>query len=287
MSDINQIINDKLEMLLKSGIDSSRFEIKLLIGHILGVEPKDLSLTSELSTAQLRELDKMLDKRLRHCPVDKIIGSKGFYKYDFVVNEDVLSPRADTEVLVEKAIVILHQQKEPKILEFGVGSGCIILSVLADIKDAKGIGVDISEQALAVTDINAEKLDISDNRLVLMNMSWFDDNAEQVLSEYAPFDMILSNPPYIASDEIVGLDEEVKNYDPWVALDGGQDGLKDYVRILDLAQKLLKQGGCLLLEAGDGEQLERIANAGKLRSLEVVEKAKDLGGIERCIILKK
>ncbi len=284
---INHIINQNLNLLQSRGIETSRFEIKVLIAHILKTEPKYLIGSQQLNKQQIAELDKLIAQRLKHCPVDKIVGHKGFYKYDFIVNTDVLSPRSDTEIMVEHAIEILNKLNQPKILELGIGSGCIILSILADLPAVSGIGIDISEKALAIADINAEKLNIDEKRLVLLKAGWFDKDIMKKLMEYAPFDMILSNPPYIPDEEIALLDEEVKNYDPLIALNGGKDGLRDYLKINELAYNLLKSDGYLLLEAGDSSQLRKISLMAQSVGLNFVNILKDLTGKDRCIILKK
>ena len=130
---IDQLINDSLLYLKNKGIETSKFELRLLAAFILKTEPNSvLFYKHPLTDTQISEFNKLIEKRSAHCPVDKIIGKKGFYKYDFEVNESVLSPRADTEILVENAIALIKQKKLSNILEFGVGSGCIILSILAD-----------------------------------------------------------------------------------------------------------------------------------------------------------
>lgn len=285
--DIHQLIKDKQKMLLEGGIISSAFEIKVLIGNILGLEPKNINFNTNINEQQICILDKMLNERLQGRPVDKIIGEKGFYKYNFVISDDVLSPRCDTEILVEKAVDLLKTQSNPTVLELGVGSGCIILSILADLPFVKGVGIDISEKALAIADINAENLQIEPNRLSLLQADWFEPQIDEMLQDYAYFDMIVSNPPYIASAEIANLDREVKNFDPLIALDGGSDGMKDYSQILGLAQKFLRPEGIILLEAGDSEQLRKIAEKGKIVGLSCLDILKDYSNQERCIILKK
>lgn len=284
---INDFINDRLKMLLKSGIDSSVFEIKLLLAHILGIEPKNISPNIEITEHQAALLDDMLKERCNHRPIDKIIGKKGFYKYDFAVSDDVLSPRYDTEILVEKTIELLAPSQNANILELGVGSGCIILSVLADLPFVSGVGIDVSDAALAITDINAENLKIEPKRLNLLKASWFDEDIIEKLSDYAPFDMVVSNPPYIATSEIDKLDTEVKDFDPLIALDGGTDGLKDYNRILQVSEKLLKPNGIIILEAGDGQQLRQIKQMAEGYKMQCLKILKDLNNIDRCIILKK
>lgn len=284
---INDFINDRLKMLLQSGIDSSVFEIKLLLAHILGIEPKNISPNIEITEHQAALLDDMLKERCTHRPIDKIIGKKGFYKYDFAVSDDVLSPRYDTEILVEKTIELLAPSQNANILELGVGSGCIILSVLADLPFVSGVGIDVSDAALAITDINAENLKIEPKRLNLLKASWFDEDIIEKLSDYAPFDMVVSNPPYIATSEIDKLDTEVKDFDPLIALDGGTDGLKDYNRILQVSEKLLKPNGIIILEAGDGQQLRQIKQMAEGYKMQCLKILKDLNNIDRCIILKK
>lgn len=284
---INDFINDKLKMLLESGIDSSVFEIKLLLAHILGIEPKNISPNIEITEHQASLLDDMLKERCNHRPIDKIIGKKGFYKYDFAVSDDVLSPRYDTEILVERAIELLAPSQNANILELGVGSGCIILSVLADLPFVSGVGIDVSDAALAITDLNAENLKIEPERLNLLKASWFDEDIIEKLSDYAPFNMVVSNPPYIATSEIDKLDTEVKDFDPLIALDGGADGLKDYNRILQVSEKLLKPNGIIILEAGDGQQLRQIKQMAEGYKMQCLKILKDLNNIDRCIILKK
>jgi len=284
---VSQAVSQSLATLQQAGVSSSVFEIKLLISHILHCEPKDIAMHHSLDETHVELLQQMIKLRLQHCPADKIIGEKGFYKYDFAVNENVLSPRADTEILVEKALENILPTHPAKILEFGTGSGCIILSLLAERPLATGWAIDISEDALAVADINAEKLAITPQRLTLTKASWFDGNITKLFEDIMPFDIIVSNPPYIPTAQIAELDDEVKLFDPHIALDGGKDGLKDYNRILELSSLLLSPKGTVLLEAGDKAQLEAIAKMAVAHRFNTYDIVKDLCGSERCIILKK
>ena len=226
----------------------------------------------------------MLEKRASHWPVDKIIGHKGFYKYEFMVTTDVLSPRADTEILVEKALDYLKKLNMPKIFEFGVGSGCILLSLLADSPKAFGFGLDVSEKAVKVALHNAELLGVT-SRCRLFCGSWFD---EQFLRERAlgSMDMIVANPPYITTSEIATLEPEVKNFDPLIALDGGEDGLRDYNQIFKLASEMLKKEGIILVEIGENQTNSVISIAEKYH-FGVSEIVQDLAKTNRCIIFKK
>lgn len=278
------IINDKLAYLKGVGIETSKLEMRILMEYVLQLNHHEsFSMYQELTSQQINTFSQLVDMRALHMPIDKIVGHKGFYKYDFEVSNDVLSPRPDTEILVESAIKLLQQNSYARILEFGVGSGCIILSLLAEIKDAKGWGIDISNEALKITNNNSKKLNV-DSRLNLINASWFDDNVISSINN--AFDIIVSNPPYIKSDEIQFLDKEVKDFDPLIALDGGNDGLRDYIRIAELAYVLLKKDGFLLFEIGEN-QLSDVINIAKNNKLTLIDVVKDLSGTDRCIILKK
>ena len=278
------LIDNSLAFLKEKGIETNRFELKLLLAAALEIEPSSLPFyTADVNETAAKKFEKMVTRRAEGCPVDKIIGLKGFYKYDFVVNENVLSPRPETEIMVEKALVLLKNIPSPRLLEFGIGSGCILLSVLKELLQSRGIGIDVSTKALTVATQNAERLDVQ-NRLELKNISWFDAAADKLGDD--SFDIIFSNPPYIPSAEIPLLDKEVRSFDPMVALDGGADGLKDYGRLSALAAKLLKKGGFLLFEIGEGQADDVISQA-QQQGLSIYERVKDLAQTERCIILKK
>lgn len=278
------LIDNSLAFLKEKGIEISRFELKILLAAALGIEPADLPFyTADVNEAAANKFEKMVARRAEGCPVDKIIGLKGFYKYDFIVNEDVLSPRPETEIMVEKALVLLKNTPSPHLLEFGIGSGCVLLSVLKELTNSRGIGIDVSAHALAVAAQNAERLCVQ-NRLELKNMSWFDSAADKLGDD--SFDIIFSNPPYIPSAEIPLLDKEVRAFDPITALDGGADGLKDYGRLSALAARLLKKGGFLLFEIGEG-QADAVVSLAQQQGLFLYERVKDLAQTERCIILKK
>lgn len=278
------LIDNSLAFLKEKGIEISRFELKILLAAALGIEPADLPFyTADVNEAAADKFEKMVARRAEGCPVDKIIGLKGFYKYDFIVNEDVLSPRPETEIMVEKALVLLKNTPSPHLLEFGIGSGCVLLSVLKELTNSRGIGIDVSAYALTVAAQNAERLCVQ-NRLELKNMSWFDSAADKLGDD--SFDIIFSNPPYIPSAEIPLLDKEVRAFDPITALDGGADGLKDYGRLSALAARLLKKGGFLLFEIGEG-QADAVVSLAQQQGLFLYERVKDLAQTERCIILKK
>ena len=281
---IEQLIKDSVAALISQGVETSALEIKLLLSEILGCDVSSVLFYEHLLTPQQqKQFDEFINLRKNYAPVDKIIGQKGFYKYDFCVTADVLSPRPDTEIMVEAAIEGAKRANCSKVLELGVGSGCIILSLLAEDKKIRGVGVDISKKALDVATKNAEQLGVLE-RIKFVQADWFvSDFISQIGQK---FDMIVSNPPYIPSSEIATLDKEVKNYDPHCALDGGPDGMTSYRRIAQIVPDMLFSGGRVYLEVGEG-QAEEVALIFKNQGFTLEEIRKDLSGIKRCVILKK
>lgn len=261
-----------LQALIAAHITSPRLEADIILKNAAPQYPK-------ISEDEKKSAREMLNRRLNHEPLDKIIGSKEFYKYRFKVSSDVLSPRPDTELLVEKALRLIPTDKPCRILDLGTGSGCILLSLLKERQQAEGVGVDKSSAALKIATENAKNLEIT-NRVQFINQSWNDIKWEN------KFEIIVSNPPYIPSDEIKTLDDEVKNYDPLLALDGGKSGLDCYYEIAKIAPLIMQDNAYILLEVGYN-QAELVADIFQKQNLKLVEIAKDLANINRCVILKK
>ena len=261
-----------IKSLIAAHITSPRLEADIILKNAAPQYP-------EMSEDEKKSAREMLNRRLNHEPLDKIIGSKEFYKYRFKVSSDVLSPRPDTELLVEKALRLIPTDKPCQILDLGTGSGCILLSLLKERQQAEGVGVDKSSAALKIASANAKNLSV-ENRVRFINKSWQD------IEWVSKFDLIVSNPPYIPSDEILTLADEVKNYDPLIALDGGKTGFKCYEEIAEIAPFIMKDNAYILLEVGYN-QAELVADIFQKQNLKLVEIAKDLANINRCVILKK
>lgn len=278
------VYEELIRLLIEAKIPSPRLEARLLIAAAAGTDADNISSDTVLSDDVKKRLEKMAEERLKHKPLDKIVGHKAFYKYDFIVNENVLSPRPDTEILVMAAADIICRHSVRSVLDMGTGSGCILLSLLKDFPDLHGTGIDISDTALQTARSNLKKLDINLRQADFFQTDWFNDN---ILSVHgAPFDLIVSNPPYIPGDEINSLDTEVKDFDPKLALDGGPDGLKSYRRIAEISPFLLSSKGFILLECGAG-QAQDIIQIFTLNGFEHIKTLPDLAGIERCIIFRK
>lgn len=284
MLTIDKLIIQTSKDLQKAGIICAKLEAKILIAHITSLSVSDVMFCHrEITSKEEACLKSYIQRRTSGEPICNIIGSKGFYKYNFLVNENVLSPRPDTEILLEESIHIAKNISSPKILELGVGSGCIILSLLSEIKSSTGIGVDVSSEALKISSKNADKLDVS-TRCRLINASWFDEDIINKIGD--EFDIIVTNPPYIPTQDIKTLDKEVRLYDPMLALDGGEDGLNHYKQIAKIAPHLLKNGGYIFIEAGIN-QAQDISLIFEREGLHLVSIVKDLQNIDRCVILKK
>ena len=270
--DFNHIVSR-----LSGKVSSPRLEARLMIGSVLNQDADSLPLGKlELTAEQYQALMHLIEQRLAHWPLDKLLRHKDFYKYNFYVDSNVLSPRPDTEILVEQAASILASHPDSgSVLDLGTGSGCILLSLLADFPHLCGVGVDASASALQVAKQNAAALGVS-ARVDFLHLDWFaTDFAARLGRKFA---LITSNPPYISSQDIASLDDEVKNHDPLSALDGGADGFDSYRRQAELAPELLQDGGYILLEGGIGQH-EQIASVFIQAGLTHISTVPDLAGI--------
>ena len=192
-----------------------------------------------------RTIDALAARRLAREPVARIVGEKEFWGLSFIVTPAVLVPRPETETVVEVALSLVDRAAPLRIIDLGIGSGAILLALLSELPHARGIGIDIAADALDVARTNAQRLGLS-------------DRADFVLGDFAAvegmFDLVVSNPPYIATPEIAGLAPEVRNYDPSHALDGGPDGLAAFRSIAAIARHLLLPAGHLVVEIGAGQE---------------------------------
>lgn len=267
---------------LKSArLDSPAIDARLLLEAATGASRVDI-LTDPyraLTAEQAGTFDDFLARRERREPVARILGRKGFWKLMLKVTPDVLTPRPDTEVIVDHALRAFAEGRAFDVLDLGVGSGAILLAILAERPAARGLGVDVSEDALAVARENAANLGL-DGRCALLRSSWTEGLGEN------SFDLVVSNPPYIRSGEIESLEPEVAVHEPRLALDGGADGLDPYRTLAPEVLRVLKPGGLLLVEFGADQAREvkiLFEDAGAVE-LQVL---KDLGDRDRVIGARK
>ncbi len=269
------------DRLKAAGVDTPVMDARILVEAAAGATRADLLNDPHrpLSPAQAETLESHLARRERREPVAHILGCKGFWSIMLNVGPAVLTPRPDTELVVTAALERLDPQARARVLDLGIGSGAILLAVLAERPAAAGLGVDISEEALAVARDNAANLGLAP-RVALLRGDWTSG------LEDSGFDLVLSNPPYIPSAEIETLEPEVRSYEPRAALDGGPDGLDAYRRLAPEILRVLKPGSGFIVEIGlgqSGEVTALFAAAGA----EDLEVRKDLAGHDRIVAGRK
>lgn len=233
------------DFLRKKGFESPRLEAQILLAHALGCSKIDLYVRHEEEPPEAKRtaFRDMIKKRSEGMPVAYLVGFREFYSLPFAVSPAVLIPRPETETLVLQALGVLASATSPRVLDVGTGSGCIAISIARQKKSAQITAVDVSADALAIASANAAKHGVAD-RVTTMQGDLFGAVVGRM------FDLIVSNPPYIAHAEFAGLDQGVRDFEPRQALDGGVDGLDFYRRIASEASNYLKPGGTLLVEIG-------------------------------------
>ena len=261
-----------MQKLKEAEIGEAQLDARLLLEEVCGTDHNTLLCHGdrEVSEAEEEQYRKALEQRAVHVPLQHLLGYQDFMGLRFQVNEYVLIPRQDTEILVEEAMRYLHDGM--RILDLCTGSGCILLSLLHYSNDCEGVGVDISQEALQVAAQNAELLGIKADFLK-------SDLYEKVTGK---FDLLVSNPPYIERKVIPTLMEEVREYDPYIALDGGEDGLDFYRRIIGGAQDYLKRGGQILREIGSG-QAKAVSELLREAGFKEIDVCRDFASLDRVV----
>lgn len=226
----------------------------------------------------LKRLEALASSRLRGMPISRILNRAEFWGMPFALNSATLVPRPETELVVEKAVALLRASGgRRKLLDLGTGTGCIAISVLAEVPTVTAVAIDVDPLAVAAATANAESLGVA-NRLRVLEGSWFEP-----LEKGEKFDVIVSNPPYIARDVIETLQPEVKDHDPRRALDGGPDGLDAYRVILADARRWLRSGGAMVVEIGAGQMADVKALFREAKFRDLLHE-KDLAGLDRIVV---
>jgi release factor glutamine methyltransferase len=264
------------DRLAAAGVDSPALDARMLIEAATGATRLEI-LTDPYrvlaADAQARA-EALIARREAREPVSQIVGYRDFRVHRFAVTKDVLTPRPETELLVEIALERVPLESPQRVIDFGVGSGAILLSILAQRPLAEGVGVDVSRAALAVAQQNARTLKI--DRATFVHSDWDAEIDGQ-------FDLVVSNPPYIRTGALLLLDPEVGKYEPHLALDGGPDGLDGYRSVLAASKRLLKPGGSFAMELGQGQSQAVWALADEIRLMPEAVRD-DLAGIARVLV---
>jgi release factor glutamine methyltransferase len=245
---VRQAFVETASVLREAGIETPELDARLLLCHAAALTHESFVARAgeALQSEAAVRLEALVRRRASREPISRITGTREFYGRSFLVDESALDPRPDTETLIEAALALIEKTgrwEEPlRLLDLGTGTGCILLTLLDALPKARGLGTDLSPAALRLAEANARRLGVAD-RASFLASDWLD-------AIHGEFDLIVSNPPYIASGEIKRLAPEVAHHDPYLALDGGPDGLEAYRRIAAGAARLLAPKGAILVEIG-------------------------------------
>lgn len=282
---LGTLMAEGVAALNEAGIENARMDVRILLARAAGVDGGRISAWPEDEVAADKEtlFRDMIARRSGHEPVGRILGERDFWRHTFKLAPETLEPRPDSETLVEWAIDFLEDNDAPRIVDFGTGTGCLLLSTIGDLPGSSGIGLDISEGAVACARENARALDL-DGQVEFRVSDW--DSALDDRERADGFDLVMSNPPYITRDEMETLSPEVQKFDPRIALTDEGDGLAAYRVLSQVAFDLAKPGGFVIFEIGRGQEKDvgqLLVEAGFVG----VEYREDLGGIVRCVAAKK
>jgi len=273
--------NRAKQRLQAAGIESPVTDARLLVEAASGASRADIIADPQrpLAEDQAAALEAYLTRRERREPVSQILGVKGFWKIMVRVTPDVLTPRPDTETILDVVLPRFAEHERFTVLDLGVGSGAILLAILTERPGARGLGVDVSEDALAVARENASNLGLA-GRAALLRGDWTSGLSPE------SFDLVVANPPYIPTGDIAGLGPEVRDHEPRVALDGGADGLDAYRRLAPEIIEVLRPGGRFAVEIGIGQRAAVEALFARAGAVEI-QATNDLAGRERVIAGRK
>ena len=263
------------KILAEGGIETNSLDARIILREIFNFDEKELILNSDLilSESKISKVQKIITRRLNFEPVSKIFGKRDFYNSTFSISDDVLDPRPETENIVEIANNFILEKGYESFIDLGTGSGCIILSILKENKNLTAVGVDISLDAISIAKKNSKDMNLEKRSSFLVS-NWLS-------SIYNSYDLIISNPPYIPSDEIITLSKTVKNFDPLISLDGGQDGLKCYKEIAQDINRVINKNGRVILEIGynQAHDVIKIFESKEFKLLKIYNDINDLNRI--------
>jgi len=276
---IENTIKQASQTLKKHNIDTYNLDAEIILADLMKVEREFFIINNNEHVSEdiIKKFDFAIKRRINREPVAYITGRREFWSKDFLVNKATLIPRPETEILVHK-VVNFFKNRKINILDIGTGSGCILLSILKELKISRGIGIDISRKAIKISKLNSKKLN-------LLNRSKF-EIADLNRFNIGKYDLIVSNPPYIPSRIIKNLSKDIINYEPLTALDGGVDGLDLIKKVIYKSNHLLKRNGLLALEIGNN-QYKRVSSILRYNGYKEMSKECDYNSNVRCIISTK
>ena len=277
---IHDAINKGKYILNENSIESSQLDSEILMSKAINKDRKFIILNSqnELDEEKLNIFYNLICERSKGKPIAYLTGKKDFWKYEFLIEKNILIPRPDTEIIVEQALKIVKNKTKLRVLDIGIGSGCILLSILKEKKNFYGVGIDISKKCINISKTNAYELNVI-NRLKLFN-SCIDN------FKYGKYDLVISNPPYINKFDLKYLNKDVINFEPRVALNGGLDGISEIRKVIKKTSELIKKNGKFILEIGF-DQKDKVKRLLINNGFFINKVFQDLALNDRCIVSTK
>ena len=277
---IHSAIIEGAIILKDKSIKSAKLDSEILLASVIDKDRKYLILNNgqNIKEKNLKHFQKLIKKRSFREPIAYLTNKKHFWNYKFFVTKDTLIPRPDTELIVEQILKLTKSKTKMKILDIGVGSGCILLTILKERKNFYGVGVDISKKCLNISKINAKNLEVSSR------VKFFKSDVDKF--DLGKYDLIVSNPPYIKKSNLKYLEKDVVNFEPKLALDGGLDGLSEIRKVINKSSELIKKNGKFILEIGF-DQKNKVINLLKDKGFYINSILKDLAKNDRCIVSTK
>ena len=274
--DIQSALKKGQSILIDNNIISAKLDSEILMSQAIRKNKKFiiLNLNKEIKKRDLDFFDNLIQERAKSKPIAQIIKKKDFWKYEFIVNNNVLIPRPDTEILIEQALKLVKNKNRLQILDIGIGSGCILMSILKEKKNFIGTGIDISNKSLQISKVNGQKLRIN-NRLRLFKSNIDNFNTGK-------YDLIVSNPPYIKKSNLKCLEKDI-GFEPKQALDGGLDGLSEIRKVINKSSELIKRSGHFIIEIGF-DQKNKVKKILRDKGFYIKKTVKDLSNHDRCIV---
>ena len=277
---INQAIQEATNLLNKNNIKSSKLDSEILMAKVIKKKREYIILNSNklLQNDNYNYFKKLIKDRSYGKPIAYLVGNKEFWKYKFKVSDGVLIPRPDTEIIIEEFLKLTKNKSKLKVLDIGVGSGCLLLSILKEKKDFYGAGIDVSKKCINTSKINANMLGLK-NRV-----KFFKSDVDNF--NHHKYDLIISNPPYINKLDLKYLERDVYEFEPRKALDGGLDGLSEIRKVIKKSSELIKKNGIFFLEIAF-DQKEKVRKLLKNKGFYIERILKDFAKNDRCIISRK
>ena len=274
--DIQSALKKGQSILIDNNIISAKLDSEILMSQAIRKNKKFiiLNLHKKIKKRDLDYFDNLIQERAKRKPIAQIIKKKDFWKFEFIVNNNVLIPRPDTEILIEQALKLVKNKSRLQILDIGIGSGCILMSILREKKNFIGTGIDISNKSLQISKVNGQKLRLINRfRLFKSNIDNFNTGK---------YDLIISNPPYIKKIDLKCLEKDI-GFEPKQALDGGLDGLLEIRKVINKSSELIKRSGHFIIEIGF-DQKNKVKKILHDKGFYIKETVKDLSNHDRCIV---